>query len=189
LSERVIARLVLGAAVVLAVAGAALGVTFFDGLGTTRMLLVVSFSALFGSTVALLLLWLPDESTPEPQPIMQPPPPTPPPPPSPALPAPAPKTNDQWWNQTGKPTPPPVAQAETKSVPLTDFDAHRVQIAQCPRCAGFELDVRRDGQAYAFECHNPHCRTRWEWLPGTAWPATVVRHNLIMAATADKERR
>lgn len=193
MSERVVAQVVLWASVVLAVAGAALGTAYFDGLNTAQMLLVASFSGLFGIMVTLLLLRGPSEKMPEEQPI----PPqaqaqaqAPAPKPMPALPAPAPKTNNQWWDQTGKPAgAPPAAQAATKAVPLTDFDAHRVQIAQCPRCAGFELDVRRDGRAYAFTCHNPHCRNSWEWRPGTAWPPTVVRHNLIMASPAEGERR
>jgi hypothetical protein len=192
LSERVTGWLVLVAAVVLAVVGAALGVALTTGLHPVQKLLVIMFSALFASTIVLLFLGTPQEETPEPQQVVLPPPvPQPmhvPPPPLPAA-APTPKPNDQWWTQTGKPTAAPPSQPETNSVPLKDFDAHRVQIAQCPRCAGFELDVRREGRGYAFECHDPHCRNRWEWLPGTAWPATVVRHNLIMAASAEGERR
>lgn len=191
MSERVTGWLVLVAAVALAVVGAALGVRLVDGLQPVQKLLIISFSALFASTIVLLFLGTPEEQeTPAPQPVVQPPPQPMhmPPPPLPAA-APAPKPNDQWWTQTGKPAAVPPPQPETNSVPLKDFDAHRVQIAQCPRCAGFELDVRREGRGYAFECHNPHCRNRWEWLPGTAWPATVVRHNLIMAASAEGERR
>ncbi|MCP2242625.1 hypothetical protein [Lentzea aerocolonigenes] len=192
MSQRVIARLVLVAAVALAVVGAVLGVAVLNKeLQSEQKLLVITFSALFASTLVLLFLGTPEEQeTPAPQPIRQPPP-RPmhvPPPPLPAA-APTPKANDQWWTQTGKPVTAPPPQPETNSVPLEDFDAHRVQIAQCPRCAGFELDVRREGRGYAFECHNPHCRNRWEWLPGTAWPATVVRHNLITAASAEGERR
>ena len=84
---------------------------------------------------------------------------------------------------------PPAVQTARKAVPLADFDAHRAQIAQCPRCAGFELDLRRDGPVIAFTCRNPHCRHTWEWQPGTAWPPTVVRHNLTRATPADEERR
>ena len=182
--ERVMAQVVLWSTLVLAVAGAALGTTFFDELGFLRRLVVVSFCGLLGITLALL--WLPDEKTPEPQQVPAPPSPAPIPPASvPSRPA-----NNEWWTQTGKPTAsPPVLQAARKTVPLTDFDAHRAQIAQCPRCAGFELDLRRDGHACVFTCRNPRCRTTWEWQPGTAWPPTVVRHNLTRATPAEEEHR
>lgn len=193
MSERVMAQVVLWSTVVLGAAGAALGASFFDSLGFLQRLVVVSFCGLLG--VVLALLGVPGEDTSEPQPVAAPSPwPALPaePSPAPAPPAltPTRATNTEWWNQTGTPAASPqVVHAAKKAVPLADFDAHRAQIAQCPRCGGFELDVRRDGQACAFTCRNPFCRTTWEWLPGTAWPATVVRHNLTAVTSAEEEHR
>jgi hypothetical protein len=189
MSERVMSQVVLWSTVVLGVAGAALGASFFNGLGFGRTLIIVAFCGLLG--IALALLGLPGEEAPEPQPVSAAPPAPlalPPAPVRATVPAPAPVANSEWWTQTAKPaTSPQADQVAKKAVPLADFDAHRAQIAQCPNCAGFELDVRRDGQACAFTCRNPHCRTTWEWRPGTAWPPTVVRHNLTSATSVEEK--
>ncbi|NUT99195.1 MAG: hypothetical protein HOY78_45045 [Saccharothrix sp.] len=184
-SERVMAQVVRGLTVVLAAAGAGIGAAFATDLHLWQRLVVGVVSGLLGVALALLFVARAEK----PAPVI-PPPPRPMPSPPPAPPAPQPDVNGQWWQQTGKPTTAtkPVA-ARKESVPLKDFDAHRAQIAQCPRCGGFELDVRRDGHACAFTCRNPDCRATWEWLPGTAWPATVVRRNLTRAVSADEERR
>lgn len=206
MSERVMAQVVLWSTVVLGVVGAVLGAAFFTRLDFVQTLIVISFCGLLGIALALLGVGVHGEETAEPhqfaapRPMPQPVSPPPPPPPASswatALPAPAPTpeparpANTEWWNQTAVPaSSPPAVQTARKAVPLTDFDAHRAQIAQCPRCAGFELDLRRDGQVCAFTCRNPHCRNTWEWRPGTAWPPTVVRHNLSRATPADEERR
>ncbi|MFD9700793.1 hypothetical protein [Lentzea sp. NPDC059081] len=192
MSERVMAQVVLGATVVLGVTGAALGISFFDGLGTIRTLVVVAFCGLLG--IALALVGVHGADAPEPQafpapaPAPRPLPALPAPPPAPVS-APAPAPRNDWWNQTSRPVAPPPVQTARKAVPLHDFDAHRAQIAQCPRCAGFELDLRRDDEVCAFTCRNPHCRTEWEWRQGTPWPPTVVRHNLTRATPAEEEHR
>ncbi|MCS7475288.1 hypothetical protein ACFFQW_29685 [Umezawaea endophytica] len=78
-----------------------------------------------------------------------------------------------WWERDSLPTPVP------KEMPgRQEFDARRARIAQCPHCAGFELDVHRVERGYAFRCRNAKCCHRWEWELGTAWPAVVVRRNL-----------
>jgi hypothetical protein len=183
-------QVVLWSTVVLGVVGAVLGASFFGGLSTLRTLIVISFCGLLG--IALALLGVNGEETPAPQQFAAPPP-DPLPVPAPVPPRPAPKpaqpANNEWWNQTALPAAPPATQSARKAVPLADFDAHRAQIAQCPRCAGFELDLRRDGQVCSFTCRNPHCRNTWDWRPGTAWPPTVVRHNLTRAIPADEEHR
>jgi hypothetical protein len=186
------AQVVLWSTVVLGATGAVLGASFFDELGTLRTSIVVSFCGLLG--IALALLGAHGEETTEPQRLPAPVPQHEPPPPRPAAlalpaPAPAPPPNNDWWNQTNRPAARPAVQTARKAVPLADFDAHRAQIAQCPRCAGFELDLRRDDEVCAFTCRNPHCRNTWEWQPGTAWPPTVVRHNLTRATPADEEHR
>ena len=52
----------------------------------------------------------------------------------------------------------------------------RRRVVQCPRCAYFDLDAWNEGAGFAFACHS--CRHRWRWIPGTAWPPTVVRPGL-----------
>ena len=172
------ARLVLSSTAVLAVTGGLLGSQFWD-VELLRLLLVIGVSALLGVALALGWFTAPPERTPAPPPdtCWTAPPPRPVPPPRPT-PAPTDTTNErQWWNETGKPAPPlPVVRPEAE--PLPGFNAHQAQIAQCPNCASFELDVRRDERAYAFQCRNPSCRTTWEWAPGSAWPPIVVRRNL-----------
>ncbi|HEX7307379.1 hypothetical protein [Lentzea sp.] len=190
--ERVLAQVVLGATAVLGVIGAALGVSFFDGLGTLRTVVVIAFCGLLG--IALALVAAHGAETPEPHPFSSPRPslPAPQPAPRPAPPPPVPVSappKNEWWNQPGRPAPPPVVQTAREAVPPAGFDAHRARIAQCPRCGGFELDLRRDGEVCAFTCRNPRCRNAWEWRQGTAWPPTVVRHNLTTATPAEEERR
>ncbi|HWO67660.1 MAG TPA: hypothetical protein VNO31_47255, partial [Umezawaea sp.] len=70
------------------------------------------------------------------------------------------------------------APAIQPAVPRQEFDARRAHIAQCPHCAGFELDVHRVERGYAFRCRDTGCGNQWEWASGTAWPAVVVRRNL-----------
>jgi hypothetical protein len=47
------------------------------------------------------------------------------------------------------------------------------RVVQCPQCAGFDLDVRREPDGLAFECRS--CRQDWRWAPGTPWPPTIAR--------------
>jgi hypothetical protein len=49
-------------------------------------------------------------------------------------------------------------------------------VAQCPRCAGFTLDVREQPRGFAFACRD--CRHLWMWVPGTPWPITIARPSL-----------
>lgn len=196
MSERVMAQVLRWSTVVLGVVGAALGAVFVDGLSPLRTLIVIAFCGLLGISLALLGLGVHDEDTTEPQqfaalpPAQQPAPrPVRTPPPAPPAHVPTPPASNEWWTRTGPPVATPAIQTAKKAVPLADFDAHRAQIAQCPRCAGFELDLRRDGQVCSFTCRNPHCRNTWDWPPGTAWPPTVVRHNLTRAIPADEEHR
>jgi hypothetical protein len=47
------------------------------------------------------------------------------------------------------------------------------RVVQCPRCAGFDLDVREETGAFTFGCQS--CRHIWRWTPGTPWPPTIAR--------------
>ena len=105
-----------------------------------------------------------------------------------ALPLPAPEApadSRQWWNQTspgGSGTRgrggPAAGVSDRAPMSLTGYEPHRALIAQCPRCGDFHLDVTRAGPDYSFRCRNPSCANTWNWTPGTAWPAVVVRRNL-----------
>jgi hypothetical protein len=79
-----------------------------------------------------------------------------------------------WWEKDSLPAAAVVQVAPRQQ----EFDARRAHIAQCPHCAGFELDVHRVERGFAFRCRNPRCGHQWEWAPGAAWPAVVVRRNL-----------
>jgi hypothetical protein len=47
------------------------------------------------------------------------------------------------------------------------------RVVQCPRCAGFDLDVREEPGAFTFGCQS--CRHVWRWTPDTPWPPTIAR--------------
>jgi hypothetical protein len=47
------------------------------------------------------------------------------------------------------------------------------RIVQCPRCGDFDVEVRRDGDLFAFICVRR--RHEWTWTRGKPWPATVIR--------------
>jgi hypothetical protein len=169
--------------VVLAVVGAALGSQFWH-VELVRLLVVIAASSLLG--VALALGWLTETPVPPPATVDRPASPTfvlGTPPSQPQQRPPDPPAERQWWNESKPAAAPAVAPAEAK--PLSSLDASQAQIAQCPHCASFELDVHRTRRAYAFQCRNPNCRTTWEWEPGTAWPPTVVRRNLTGRTRAD----
>jgi hypothetical protein len=65
-------------------------------------------------------------------------------------------------------------------VSLSSYATDRTLIAQCPRCGDFQLDMARHGEDYSFRCRNAPCGNVWDWTPGTAWPAVVVRRNLTV---------
>jgi hypothetical protein len=50
------------------------------------------------------------------------------------------------------------------------------RVVQCPRCAGFDLDVREEPGAFTFGCRS--CRHVWRWTPDTPWPPTIARPTL-----------
>ena len=156
--------------------GGLLGGRIWD-LGPLRLVFVVGVGTVFGVLLALGWITLPPPVVP---PVRQPAGSLPPGPGSDDLvrPVPAPPERPAvvekqgWWEKDSLPA--PVVQAARRP----EFDARRAHIAQCPHCAGFELDVHRVERGYAFRCRNPKCGYQWEWAPGTAWPAVVVRRNL-----------
>ncbi|MDL5158986.1 hypothetical protein [Actinomycetospora termitidis] len=45
---------------------------------------------------------------------------------------------------------------------------HPTQLAVCPECAGYALDIAAQGNRYGFRCQT--CRAHWDWRPGEGWP-------------------
>jgi len=77
-----------------------------------------------------------------------------------------------WWDsaQGAPPSPSPGA----KRAPAPDLSTYMAAtfIAQCPRCGGFRLDIRRGRNAWDFRCES--CEYTWTWQPGTSWPPVRV---------------
>ena len=109
---------------------------------------------------------------------------------------PAEPTGPKWYQPaaagSSRPAPAaPTAVATSPTVPVTypPVPAARVlpvtprsaadgptQIVQCPRCAGFALDVQAKSGDFAFGCQR--CRHQWISSAGTPWPPVVVRPRL-----------
>jgi hypothetical protein len=76
-----------------------------------------------------------------------------------------------WWDSPqGAPPPSPGA----KRAPAPDLSTYLAStfIAQCPRCGGFRLDIRRARSGWDFRCES--CEYIWTWQPGTPWPPVRV---------------
>jgi hypothetical protein len=76
-----------------------------------------------------------------------------------------------WWDSAqGPPSPSPGAQR----APAPDLSTYLAAtfIAQCPRCGGFRLDIKRGRKAWDFRCES--CENTWTWQPGTPWPPVRV---------------
>jgi hypothetical protein len=79
--------------------------------------------------------------------------------------------NAPWWDSAqAPPSPSPGA----KRAPAPDLSTYLAStfIAQCPRCGGFRLDIRRAGNSWDFRCES--CDYTWTWQPGTPWPPVRV---------------
>lgn len=77
-----------------------------------------------------------------------------------------------WWDSAQGAPPPPSPGA--KRAPAPDLSTYLAAtfIAQCPRCGGFRLDIRRGRNAWDFRCES--CEYTWTWQPGTSWPPVRV---------------
>lgn len=100
-----------------------------------------------------------------------------------------PIVGEQWWPSaptppaSGHPTPVDPGQAypaparprdvADRLAPLPQMVTGGSQMAQCPNCGSFMVDLRHEPQGFAFSCRD--CDHDWQWQPGTAWPTTVVR--------------
>jgi hypothetical protein len=77
-----------------------------------------------------------------------------------------------WWDSAQGAPPPPSPGG--KRAPAPDLSTYLAAtfIAQCPRCGGFRLDIRRGRSAWDFRCES--CENTWTWQPGTSWPPVRV---------------
>ncbi len=76
-----------------------------------------------------------------------------------------------WWDSAH---PAPAPSAGAKRAPAPDLSTYLAStfIAQCPRCGGFRLDIRRGRSGWNFRCEA--CENTWTWQPGTPWPPVRV---------------
>jgi hypothetical protein len=80
-------------------------------------------------------------------------------------------TDAPWWDSAH---PAPAPSAGAKRAPAPDLSTYLAStfIAQCPRCGGFRLDIRRARSGWDFRCEA--CENTWTWQPGTPWPPVRV---------------
>jgi hypothetical protein len=88
------------------------------------------------------------------------------------LPAQPEQAGSDWW-QKG-PVPPPQPSAGARRAPAPDLSAYLAftQIAQCPNCGAFGLEIGQIRGGWGFRCES--CAYTWAWRPGTPWPTTRV---------------
>lgn len=77
-----------------------------------------------------------------------------------------------WWDSAQGAAPAPSPGATRAPAPDLSTYLAATFIAQCPRCGGFRLDMRRGGTAWDFRCES--CEYTWTWRPGTPWPPVRV---------------
>jgi len=77
-----------------------------------------------------------------------------------------------WW--TKGPVPPPQPSQGARRAPAPDLSAYLAftQIAQCPNCGAFGLEIGQIRGGWGFRCDS--CAYTWAWRPGTPWPVTRV---------------
>jgi hypothetical protein len=77
-----------------------------------------------------------------------------------------------WWKNG--PVPPPQPSAGARRAPAPDLSTYLAftQIAQCPNCGAFGLEIGRIRGGWGFRCDS--CAYTWAWRPGTPWPPIRV---------------
>jgi hypothetical protein len=83
--------------------------------------------------------------------------------------------DSDWWKRG--PVPPPAPSADARRAPAPDLYTYLqyAQIAQCPNCGSFALDLKRipDGSGWGVRCNSCDVKT-WAWRPGAPWPPVRV---------------
>jgi hypothetical protein len=77
-----------------------------------------------------------------------------------------------WWKNG--PVPPPKPSPGERRAPAPDLSTYLAfsQIAQCPNCGAFGLEIRHVRGGWGFRCES--CSYTWAWRPDTPWPTTRV---------------
>jgi hypothetical protein len=90
------------------------------------------------------------------------------------LPARPEQAGSDWWKNG--PVPPPKPSPGERRAPAPDLSTYLkfTQIAQCPNCGAFDLEIGqiRGGGGWGFRCES--CSYTWAWRPDTPWPTTRV---------------
>lgn len=130
---------------------------------------------------------------PNPQPAWQdampPTRPLPPPPVTEAPPQSAAVHIQNWWSHPSTipdAGPAPVsATTERTRRPAPDVNAYgrTRRVVQCPRCAGFAVNLQQTQLGPDFTC--ARCQQRWSWRPGTSWPPVTAGLPPNTAASRD----
>ena len=76
-----------------------------------------------------------------------------------------------WW-QRNLPAPPPSQGARRAPAPDLSSYLSFTQIAQCPNCGAFGLEIGHVRGGWGFRCES--CAHTWTWRPGTPWPQIRV---------------
>jgi hypothetical protein len=88
------------------------------------------------------------------------------------LPARPEQVGSDWWKNG--PVPPPKPSPGEQRVPAPDLSTYLAftQIAQCPNCGAFGLEIGQIRGGWGFRCES--CSYTWAWRPGAPWPTTRV---------------
>ncbi len=88
------------------------------------------------------------------------------------LPAQPDQAGSDWWNKG--PVPPPAPSPGERRAPAPDLSAYLAftQIAQCPNCGAFGLEIGQIRGGWGFRCES--CAYTWAWRPGAPWPPIRV---------------
>jgi hypothetical protein len=81
---------------------------------------------------------------------------------------------ESWWKLAPKGPPPPSPGARRVPAPdlSTYLSATQIQIAQCPNCGAFGLEMGEVRGGWGFRCES--CEHTWAWRPGMPWPPIRV---------------
>jgi hypothetical protein len=88
------------------------------------------------------------------------------------LPAQPEQAGSDWWKNG--PVPPPKPSPGEQRAPAPDLSTYLAftQIAQCPNCGAFGLEIGQIRGGWGFRCDS--CAYTWAWRPGAPWPTTRV---------------
>jgi hypothetical protein len=80
---------------------------------------------------------------------------------------------ETWWDGQPSASMTPSNPARSGNAPPVDLSGYveTARVAQCPRCASFQINIRHAGAGYSFSCER--CGHRWDWQRNMPWPKTI----------------